>query len=173
MLRLTTDQPDFWVYLLPEEARRMHPELRVVDAVLDDQRFLEPFRGRFSARRGRYTIPMETYLRMMYLKTKYQLGYESLVEEVTDSVSWRRFCRISLSGRVPDASTLIKLTNGPCQGLADEVHDALVRELANWSGSWLRRRFCGAGRCGWTPRWWKPTFTIPPMRTFWQTGYEW
>ena len=84
----------------------MHPELRVVDAVLDDQRFLEPFRGRFSARRGRYTIPMETYLRMMYLKTKYQLGYESLVEEVTDSVSWRRFCRISLSGRVPDASTL-------------------------------------------------------------------
>ena len=131
MLRLTTDQPDFWDYLLPEEARRMHPELRVVDAVLDDHRFLEPFRGRCSARRGRYTIPMETYLRMMYLKTKYQLGYESLVEEVTDSVSWRRFCRISLSGRVPDASTLIKLTNGPCQGLADEVHDALVRELAN------------------------------------------
>ena len=130
MLRLTTDQPDFWDYLLPEEARRMHPELRVVDAVLDDQRFLEPFRGRCSARRGRYTIPMETYLRMMYLKTKYQLGYESLVEEVTDSVSWRRFCRISLSGRVPDASTLIKLTNGPCQGLADEVHDALVKELA-------------------------------------------
>ena len=43
---------------------------------------------------------------------------------------WRRFYRISLSGRVPDASTLIKLTNGPCQGLADEVHDALVRELA-------------------------------------------
>ncbi len=36
MLRLTTDQPDFWDYLLPEEARRMHPELRVVDAVLDD-----------------------------------------------------------------------------------------------------------------------------------------
>ena len=90
MLRLTTDQPDFWDYLLPEEARRMHPELRVVDAVLDDHRFLEPFRGRCSARRGRYTIPMETYLRMMYLKTKYQLGYESLVEEVTDSVSWRR-----------------------------------------------------------------------------------
>ncbi len=130
MLRLTTDQPDFWEYLLPEEARRMHPELRVVDEVLDDQRFLEPFLGRFSARRGRYTIPMETYLRMMYLKTKYQLGYESLVEEVTDSVSWRRFCRISLSGRVPDASTLIKLTHGPCVGLADEVHDALVKELA-------------------------------------------
>ena len=31
MLRLTTEQRDFWDYLLPEEARRMHPELRVVD----------------------------------------------------------------------------------------------------------------------------------------------
>ena len=30
MLRLTTDQPDFWDYLLPEEAKRMHPELLVV-----------------------------------------------------------------------------------------------------------------------------------------------
>ncbi len=39
MLRLTTDQPDFWDYLLPEEAKRMHPELVVVDAVLDDERF--------------------------------------------------------------------------------------------------------------------------------------
>ncbi len=70
MLGLTTDQPDFWDYLLPAEAKRMHPELRAVDAILDDQRFLAPFQGRFSARRGRYTIPMETYLRMMYLKTK-------------------------------------------------------------------------------------------------------
>ena len=130
MLRLKTDQRDFWDYLLPEEARRMHPELQAIDAILDDERFLAPFRGRFSANRGRYTIPMETYLRLMYLKTKYQLGYESLVAEVTDSVSWRRFCRISLSGRVPDASTLIKLTNGACQGLVAEVNEALVKELA-------------------------------------------
>jgi IS5 family transposase len=34
-----------------------------------------------------------------------------------------------LSGRVPDASTLIKLTNGPCKGLVEEVHDALVKKL--------------------------------------------
>ena len=52
-----------------------------------------------------------------------------MVAEVTDSVGWRRFCRISLSARVPDASTLIKLTNGPCQGLAQEVHDALIQKL--------------------------------------------
>jgi IS5 family transposase len=107
----------------------MRPELQAVDAFLDDERFLAPFRARFPSKRGRYTIPMETYLRLMFLKMRYQLGYETLVAEVTDSVSWRRFCRISLSGPVPDASTLIKLTNGRCKGLAQEVHDALVKKL--------------------------------------------
>jgi len=130
MLRLRTMQPDFWDSLLPPEARRISPELEAVDALLDDAVFLAPFQRRFPAQRGRYTIPMETYLRLMYLKRRYQLGYESLVAEVTDSVSWRRFCRISLSGQVPDPSTLIKLTNGPCQGVADEVHTALVQQLA-------------------------------------------
>ena len=129
MLRLTNKQRDFWEDLLPEEARRMSPELQAVDAFLDDERFLESFRSRFPSKRGRYTIPMETYLRLMFLKMRYQLGYETLVAEVTDSVGWRRFCRISLSGQVPDASTLIKLTNGPCQGLAQDVHDALVKKL--------------------------------------------
>jgi len=129
MLRLTREQPDFWDQILPEEARRVSPQLQAVDALLDDEVFLAPFRQRFPSKRGRYTIPMETYLRLMVLKMKYQLGYESLVEEVNDSVSWRRFCRISLSARVPDASTLIKLTNGPCQGLADEVHEGVIKRL--------------------------------------------
>jgi IS5 family transposase len=131
MLRLTREQPDFWDHILPEEARRLSPELQAVDAVLDDEAFLAPFRSRFPSNRGRYTIPMDAYLRLMFLKVKYGLGYESLVEEVNDSVSWRRFCRISLSARVPDASTLIKLTNGPCRGLAEEVHDALVKKLGS------------------------------------------
>ena len=129
MLRLTTVQPDYWDYLLPPGVRWMSPELEQIDTLLDDEVFLAPFRKRFPSKRGRYTIPMETYLRLMYLKRRYQLGYESLVTEVNDSLSWRRFCRIGLSGRVPEASTLIKLTNGPCKGLADEVHDALVKQL--------------------------------------------
>jgi IS5 family transposase len=129
MLRLTSLQRDFWDDLLPEAARRLSPELQAIDAFLDDERFLAPFVARFPSKRGRQTIPMETYLRLMYLKMRYQLGYETLVAEVTDSVGWRRFCRISLSGRVPDASTVIKLTNGPCQGLAQDVHAALIQKL--------------------------------------------
>ncbi|HLG72336.1 MAG TPA: ISNCY family transposase [Chloroflexota bacterium] len=127
---MTKRQPDFWDELLPAEVRRLSAELTAVDELLDDERFLAPFVPRFPSKRGRQTIPMETYLRLMYLKVRYGLGYESVVAEVTDSVSWRLFCRISLSERVPDASTLIKLTNGPCRGLAEEVHTALVQKLA-------------------------------------------
>jgi IS5 family transposase len=107
----------------------MSEELKAVDALLDDKQFLDPFRDRFPSRRGRRTIPMESYLRLMYLKTRYQLGYESLVAEVADSVSWRHFCRIGWGSKVPDASTLIKLTNGPCKGLAEEIHGALIEKL--------------------------------------------
>src|ERR671931_208966 len=67
--------------------------------------------GRVSGRRiGRPTIAIESYLRLMSLKHRYGLGYETLCKEVSDSFTWRRFCRIALDGRVPDPTTLIKLT---------------------------------------------------------------
>lgn len=43
----------------------------------------------------------ECYLRMMFLKLRHRLGCESPCAEVSDSISWRRFCRIPLDGTVP------------------------------------------------------------------------
>jgi IS5 family transposase len=53
---------------------------------------------------------VECYLRLMFLKFRYRLGYESLCAEVSDSISWRRFCQIGLDGTVPHPTTLMKLT---------------------------------------------------------------
>jgi IS5 family transposase len=50
---------------------------------------------------------MEVYLRLMFLKFRYRLGYETLCREVSDSIMWRRFCRIPLDGQVPHATTLM------------------------------------------------------------------
>lgn len=36
-------------------------------------------------------MPVETYLRLMYLKHRHKLGYETPAREVTDSLHWRRF----------------------------------------------------------------------------------
>ena len=82
-----------------------------MDRLLDDERFLTPFRKRFYTRLGRPTIPVATYLRMMYLKHRYNLGYETLVKEVKDSFTWRCFCHLSLEDHVPDDTTIIKLTH--------------------------------------------------------------
>jgi hypothetical protein len=43
--------------------------------------------------------------RRLYLKHRYQLGYESLCREVADSISWRRFCHIGLDQLVPHSTT--------------------------------------------------------------------
>jgi transposase, IS5 family len=110
MLRTRNDQPSLWESVLPEVCLRLPVELERVDAWLDNERFFAPFRAHFDARLGRPSLPLETYLRLMFLKFRYPLGYETLCREVSDSISWRRFCRIDIDGRVPHPTTLMKVT---------------------------------------------------------------
>ena len=126
MLRERAVGESLWEAVLPAELRELPPELGKVDAILDDDRFLAPFRSRLTATIGRPTIPIETYLRLMYLKHRYGLGYETLCREVADSFTWRRFCRIALDGRVPDPSTLMKLTKRLGPELLEELNAELL-----------------------------------------------
>ena len=91
MFRTVGDQCSLWESVLPEELLRLPEELARVDALLDDAAFFGPFVAFFDPRMGRPSTPMETYLRLMFLKFRYRLGYESLCREVTDSITWRRF----------------------------------------------------------------------------------
>jgi transposase, IS5 family len=126
MLRERSVGESLWEAVLPAELRELPAELGRVDGILDDDRFLAPFRLRLTASIGRPTIPIETYLRLMYLKHRYGLGYETLCREVADSFTWRRFCRIALDGRVPDPSTLMKLTKRLGPGLLEELNAELL-----------------------------------------------
>jgi len=45
VLRTVGDQPTLWEVVLPPEVLVMSPELAKVDALLDDVRLFEPFRG--------------------------------------------------------------------------------------------------------------------------------
>ena len=126
MLRERSVGESLWEAVLPAELRELPRELGKVDAILDDDRFLAPFRSRLTARIGRPTIAIETYLRLMYLKHRYGLGYETLCREVSDSFTWRRFCRIALDGRVPDPSTLMKLTKRLGPELLEELNGGLL-----------------------------------------------
>src|SRR5262245_48905871 len=126
MLRTVGDQPTLWETLLPTQALTMPAELARVDAVLDDERFFEPFRPFFHASFGRPSIPLETYLRLMFLKFRYRLGFETLCREVADSIGWQRFCRIPLGGRVPHSTTLMKITTRCGQAAVDGLNEALL-----------------------------------------------
>ena len=126
MLRERSLGESLWEAVLPAELRELPPELARVDEVLAQDRFLAPFRARLTASTGRPTIPIETYLRLMYLQHRYGLGYETLCKEVVDSFTWRRFCRIALDGRVPDPTTLLKLTRRLGPELLEELNEELL-----------------------------------------------
>ena len=130
MLRTVADQPTLWESILPEELRRLPVELARVDALLDDPRFFTPFVSFFDPRIGRPSTPMETYLRLMFLKFRYQLGFESLCREVSDSITWRQFCRIGLDQPVPHPTTLMKLTTRCGSGAVDGLNDALLAKAS-------------------------------------------
>jgi IS5 family transposase len=83
-------------------------------------------------------VPIDALLRLLYLKHRYQLGYESLCREVADSISWRRFCRIALDRPVPHPTTLVKLVRRAGPEVIEELNAALLHKLA--AGKLLRAR---------------------------------
>jgi transposase, IS5 family len=130
VFRTVGEQVSLWESTLPAELLVLPDELAGVDRLLDDPAFFAPFAPFFDPRIGRPSTPMEVYLRLMFLKFRYRLGYESLCREVADSITWRRFCRIPLDGRVPHPTTLMKLTTR-CGGAAvDGLNEALLAKAA-------------------------------------------
>src|SRR6202022_175202 len=130
MFRTVNDQPTLWDSILPPEFLGVPVELCRVDGLLDDPVFFAPFAAYFDARIGRPSIPMETYLRLMFLKFRYRLGYESLCREVADSISWQRFCRIPFGTRVPHPTTLMKITTRCGDDAVTGLNEALLVKAA-------------------------------------------
>ena len=63
---------------------------------------------------------------MMLLKFRHDLSYEVLCREVADSVSWSRFCRVPLGGRVPHPTTLMKITSRCGEDTVAQLNAALL-----------------------------------------------
>ena len=130
VLRTRAVDVSLWEAVLPPEVLRLPDELARVDALLDDPVFFAPFVPFFDPRVGRPSTPMEVYLRMMFLKFRHRLGYESLCREVSDSITWRRFCRIPIDGKVPHPTTLMKLTTRCGTAAVDGCNEALLAKAA-------------------------------------------
>ena len=136
MLRLRGDPVDhLFDAVLPDEVKVLPDDLAVLDVLLDGPALLDTLASHFGRLqdggerdllgRGRPTIAMDTYVRMMVVKHRGGYGYETLVAAVSDSLHLRRFCHIPLGALVPDESTVRKLT----KRLGPEVADQLVRDV--------------------------------------------
>jgi IS5 family transposase len=130
VLRLQGHSPDLlFDALLPKEARLLPGELAKLDELLSDPKLLDAFaehwRKAGASQRGRPTMAMATYLRLMVLKHRTGFGYATLMKAVADSLHLRRFCRIPLTEPVPDESTVRKLT----RRIGPELTDQLIRSV--------------------------------------------
>jgi transposase, IS5 family len=126
VLRTLNAQPTLWEVILPEMCLGLPAELEAVDRLLDDVAFFDPFRAHFHATLGRPSVPIETYLRLMFLKYRYRLGFEPLCREVADSIAWQRFCRVPLGVAVPHPTTLMKITTRCGSAATDGLNEALL-----------------------------------------------
>jgi IS5 family transposase len=96
------------------------------------QRFIAPWRTLFNRRLGRPSVPIDTLLRLLYLKHRYGLGYESLCCVVADSLSGgRRFCRLALDWTSPHLTILVELLRRAGPEVVNELNIALLHKLAS------------------------------------------
>ena len=118
-----------WDELLPLEVKQLPGDLAALDELLGDPSVLAPIAQAWeqtARERGRPSLAIETYVRLMVIKQRCGWGYETLVREVSDSLHLRRFCRIALDARVPDESTVRKLTRRLGAEVVHEMTRALI-----------------------------------------------
>ena len=151
MLTLCAGQMEsLWDEVLPVEVRELPEDLARLDEVLSDGLLLPIAEAwEVSAReRGRPSIAMATFVRLMVIKQRTGWGYETLIREVSDSLHLRRFCLIAIDRRVPDESTVRKLARRLGSEVVDGDHadgdrDRPARDAVRRPGS--ADRFHGGG----------------------------
>jgi IS5 family transposase len=140
MLRLSGGQVEsLWDDVLPVGVRELPADLAALDVLLRDRALFAPVAahwqceaaaGRASVGHRRPTIAIDTYVRLMVIKHRTGWGYETLVREVSDSLHLRRFCLIALGERVPDESTVRKLTGRLGGAVIDELTRLVIAKAA-------------------------------------------
>jgi transposase, IS5 family len=114
---------------LPIEVRELPQDLARLDELLSDPALLAPITAAWEAAaqgRGRPSIAMSLFVRLMVLKQRTGWGYETLVREVSDSLHLRRFCGLSLTASVPHESTVRKLVGRLGPDVVDEITRVLI-----------------------------------------------
>jgi hypothetical protein len=116
MLTLLGGQGEsLWDEVLPVGVRELPDDLARLDRVLSGHLLLFPIAQAWeeSAReRGRPSISMASFVRLMVIKQRTGWGYGTLVRDVSDSLHLRRFCLIGIDQQVHRAGSEGRLHRG-------------------------------------------------------------
>jgi len=126
---------------LPVEVADLPRDLAALDRLLEAPGLLAPIEAAWAIearRHGRPSVPMDRFVRLMIVKARSGWGYETLVREVSDSLHLRRFCRVALTDRVPDESTIRKLVRRLGAEVIEQITCAVI---ARATGREAERRF--------------------------------
>jgi len=123
------NQPTVAQVLIPEAAYKLTPELEKIDKLLQDESYEYPIVDRFNTQRGRPSVPVRVYIRMMFLKHYTGLSYEDLTPEVTHNLMYRFFCRIPIEQKVPVPTALMKITTKYGEEVIEEMNQNLLKSL--------------------------------------------
>lgn len=139
---ITTDvaQLDLWSAILPAAVWDLPEELKRVDRLLDDRAVLTPLAEVLDPDQGRPSLPLTQVLRLFYLKERYQLSDAALLQEVSDSIHWRRFCRLGLADPVPHPTSLTKWRHRLGPETLAQVNAAVIDGLRDHKISRGRRQ---------------------------------
>lgn len=130
-------QLELWMDFYPRDPFKLPEELETMAQILDRIEVLQPFINQYRkavedrelALTGRNTVPLRTFVGIMFLYKNYGLGYRSTIDRIADSFAWRAFCRIPLSKDVPDFSTINKLANRFGAEAVESMNKELLQHL--------------------------------------------
>jgi len=132
MLTLVGAQVEsLWDEVLPIEIRELPEDLAGLDRVLSDPMLLFPIAQAWeqaARERGRPSIAMSSFVRLMVINQRTGWGYETLVREVSDSLHLRRFCLIAIDQRVPEESTIRKLARRLGPDVVQEITRMVIEK---------------------------------------------
>lgn len=140
MLRIFNEEYEqlkLWMDGAPANLYQVPKELEMMAKILDRIEVLQPFIDQYRKAvqageltlTGRNTIPLRTFVGIMFLYKKYGLGFRLTMERIGDSFAWRAFCRMPLDKEVPDYSTINKLANRFGADAVDKMNTALLQHL--------------------------------------------
>jgi IS5 family transposase len=116
-------------YFFVQNLITMTAELTKISEILEDERFEAPIIERFKTRRGRPSVPVRVFIRLMVLKFYTGHSYEVLVEIVAKTPMYKIFCRIPLDHDVPSATALMKIVKRYGENVIEEINNELVGKL--------------------------------------------